>query len=1169
MNHFRRLTSALLALAMVLSILSTMGTVTAQANTQYEWVPEDARMEELLNMSFKGTDTEDGKAYPDGRFDSVPKGIGLKESAIDTQASTEPAVYEVDSISVQVDPEELLAITRKGTSEEAIQALTDGTAEYTAVAVNPLFKDFISEEDIPLPSKKNSQDGIAPAADPVYLDGEVEAALALREAMVDRTAAPVIYYETTYLPETDEDFADLMNAMLNYATDHTGVPNEGDYLYFHWVSYSVSLSGYVDDDGATYYLELSWELVYNSTASQEAEVDRRMDSLEIPSASAYDKISAIYEAICSNVTYKSGEVDADSAMHSAYAALVNVQATSQGIANLFHRFAMESGIEARIVAGELNSKSHVWNIVKLGDTYYNVDAALDAGNTNYQYFLKGSGSFSDHERWGRWDTDDFHESYPMATKDYAVPGTTNVAINSTNFPDANFRSIVKDADLDGNGTLSQAELENVVTLDIQESSISDLTGIAYFTEITYLNCCTNNLTSLDVSQNTKLVALDCYENKLGSLDVSKNTELIWIGCSHNKLSSLNVSKNTKLENLYCANNQIKSLDASNHTALVELDCENNALTSLDVTGCTALEVLNCYNDYDSEAQAYLGTNNLSTLDIGDCTSLYLLRCQNVGLKTLDLSNNKYLEALYCHNNELGSLDVSKNTLLEYLSCQRNNLKKLDVTKNTALIRLFTYDNPLENGLDISKNTALEELSCSKNGLTKLNISKHTSLKQLYCYSNQLTSLDVSKNTNLELLYCYYNQLTNLDLSKNTALESFDSRYNEYAIKLSSKKFDLSSLPGNFQTSKASNWTNGSVSGSTLTVKDTASPVTYDYNCGNGKVVTFTLNPGASVNNIKRVEGKTPYEIAINSADLLKQIYDVNKFNNIILACGGFGDGGADDNGFADALTGSFLAAQKKAPILMHYGDASVAVNYAYITENLASGGTVYILGGPVSVPEEVEEELEDAGLKVKRLAGDNRFLTNLAILEEADVGRQEILITSGWGFADSLSVGATGLPVLVVNSITEKLIPEQIEFLEEYKNNTFTVIGGTAAISKNMKITVENVLGKELKRTYGETREETSVAIAKKYFSAPDLAVVAYSRTFPAGLCGGPLACAMKVPLLLTNGNQTPTKTTKAYLEEMNITAGYVIGSTGENALSDTVVKTVFGITSTGAIPSA
>ena len=50
--------------------------------------------------------------------------------------------------------------------------------------------------------------------------------------------------------------------------------------------------------------------------------------------------------------------------------------------------------------------------------YYNVDATWDAGNTEYQYFLKGSEHFTDHEADEEFMTEEFTGAYPISTEDY-------------------------------------------------------------------------------------------------------------------------------------------------------------------------------------------------------------------------------------------------------------------------------------------------------------------------------------------------------------------------------------------------------------------------------------------------------------------------------------------------------------------------------------------------------------------------------------------------------------------------------------------------------------------------------------------------------------------------------------------------------------------------------
>ena len=177
-----------------------------------------------------------------------------------------------------------------------------------------------------------------------------------------------------------------------------------------------------------------------------------------------------------------------------------------------------------------------------------------------------------------------------------------------------------------------------------------------------------------------------------------------------------------------------------------------------------------------------------------------------------------MKKLKCFNNQLTSLDVSKNKALTYLDCYSNQLTSLDVSKNTALTQLYCKNNQLTK-LDVSKNTALTELNCSNNQLTKLDVSKNTTLFYLGCFNNQLTSLDIS----------------------NTEINTLNYQGNNYQIVVDNDRaFDLSTLPGNFDVTKTSDWSGGTVNGNMLTVDSDKDTVTYKYDCGKGKSVTFTL-----------------------------------------------------------------------------------------------------------------------------------------------------------------------------------------------------------------------------------------------------------------------------------------------------------------------------------------
>jgi len=166
-----------------------------------------------------------------------------------------------------------------------------------------------------------------------------------------------------------------------------------------------------------------------------------------------------------------------------------------------------------------------------------------------------------------------------------------LAQQTTYVPDDNFEAYLENNGM-GNGiayddSVFTSAINTVTFLDVSMGAgtavgIFDLTGIEDFIALTYLNCSYNQLTILDVSQNTALTYLSCYTNQLTSLNVSTNTALTTLSCGSNNLTSFDVSQNTSLTQLWCSVNQLTSLEVSNNTALTDLRCGSNLLTILDV-----------------------------------------------------------------------------------------------------------------------------------------------------------------------------------------------------------------------------------------------------------------------------------------------------------------------------------------------------------------------------------------------------------------------------------------------------------------------------------------------------------------------------------------------------------------------------------------------------------
>jgi len=145
---------------------------------------------------------------------------------------------------------------------------------------------------------------------------------------------------------------------------------------------------------------------------------------------AITKIKKIYDYVISHVTYDYANLNnsEDQLKYTAYGALINGTAVCQGYANLFYRLCLEAGIDCRIISGTGGGLPHVWNIVRVGDAYYNVDATWDATLNSHCFFLKSDQGFLRHVRDGD-DGDDrtteidytdaaFYSQYPMHTEDY-------------------------------------------------------------------------------------------------------------------------------------------------------------------------------------------------------------------------------------------------------------------------------------------------------------------------------------------------------------------------------------------------------------------------------------------------------------------------------------------------------------------------------------------------------------------------------------------------------------------------------------------------------------------------------------------------------------------------------------------------------------------------------
>ena len=324
------------------------------------------------------------------------------------------------------------------------------------VYLNPVYHGTLTEEDLKAAlyrdRKADAPDG-ARQSGKVYTT-EKEAAAAARAFMVKRIEDFSIDVkldlgtdlEKLSDEERDTLFNELMNRLLILSLEETDKPYEGDYL-----DQLKGFGGRVSDaayNGSTLTGTLTLFIPLTSTAAQEKKVNEKipqiMKELNLAGKSEYEKIKAIYDYMCGHITYDEKRMDEDIS-HTAYAAIVEGTAVCEGYAMAAYRLMREAGVGCRYINGRpKNGKGagHAWNIVRIGNKYYYIDATWDTGlyleKKPYQFFLKGSPDriMPGHEDFTVDRTEDFWKKHPLSAVDYTDPYPAPSAPDSVKFKTA-------------------------------------------------------------------------------------------------------------------------------------------------------------------------------------------------------------------------------------------------------------------------------------------------------------------------------------------------------------------------------------------------------------------------------------------------------------------------------------------------------------------------------------------------------------------------------------------------------------------------------------------------------------------------------------------------------------------------------------------------------------
>ncbi len=321
------------------------------------------------------------------------------------------------------------------------------------VIVSPAYEDEISEYECGREFIFAPQDLLSTLEEsaPSFATKE-EAGLYIRSVMKSYAPTATIKFNISANQDTFRAvIREFMTGAMNVAEAHTGVANEGDYIVTNYKS--MGYSAHFDGSTVTCNIEFDYRQTAEQNQAVAAEADKILASLELDGKCDHDKAEAIYTWVASNVVY-----DNTLTRYATYDALVEHCSVCQGYASTVYYLMLKAGIDCRYISGtgytgfdesgKAVGGAHGWNIIKLGNHYYNADATWDSTYLSigrpFAYFLRSNAEFTrlsngssfipDHVRKDTFDAM-FDQVYPMAAESYTPevhdhiekPGKENIS----------------------------------------------------------------------------------------------------------------------------------------------------------------------------------------------------------------------------------------------------------------------------------------------------------------------------------------------------------------------------------------------------------------------------------------------------------------------------------------------------------------------------------------------------------------------------------------------------------------------------------------------------------------------------------------------------------------------------------------------------------------------
>lgn len=754
---------------------------------------------------------------------------------------------------------------------------------------------------------------------------------------------------------------------------------------------------------------------------------------------------------------------------------------------------------------------------------------------------------------------------PAISKEYIISDEDrkaeieDVSIDDKNFPDANFRKIVKEEfDNNKNDVLDKEEIINARKIDLIEidngEEVESVEGMEKLSFLEDASLGYSKISEIDVSKNTNLRKLSLAGTKVSNLDTSNNQLLWYLDFTGTNVSSIDLTKNPKLEQIHGFDSKIKEIDVSKNPELLRLDVCRTAISKIDVSNNPKLFALN------------FEETGVSEIDVSKNKDLYEVYASNSKISEIDVSNNEKLGHIRVTGTKVKNLDLSHNPNLVFVMAEETDMKTLDLGHNHDIIEILANNSNLENiifpyktgiktmelggtklknlsiqgdkyivGLDIS-NTDISNLDVSKaEGLSRLEV-EGTPIKNLNIKNNKSLRIFNISNTNIE-------DMKNIDLSENEK-DRLDTLSAENAgiesIKLPKEMSEIATikLANNnlaiVDLSNASNaWHEKSISPQEIEVEGLVQ---------NGNI---KVNMASLVDDLSKIKiADTDSYSYKDGVITFKNKKRINKFKYEY-------ETGTNDE-ILKNMTVNVTVKSKFVP--SSSSSRSRSNNHSSSVSNLENNEEINLKDNR-SEKNDVDKIKSLIKAKNSRISGSNRFSTAVEVSKINYKKSETVILANSEKATDILTTSPLAesleCPVLYTkdNAIPEETISE----MERLGVKRVIVIGGKKSVSDSVFKELSSKY--ELNRVAGSDRFDTANKIAKevvKRSSEKKKAIMVSSESYVDALTISSLATKENIPIVITNSKNLSEKT-EEFLKNNEIKEIVYVG--GNNSISNEVQK--------------